>query len=122
FIVKNIHKLDIEDEYQKTHKLLLSYEKTNNYDAMKYEISKLWYLNYKLEDEMKNSNSDKRKLKNTRARVLNDFNKYLKIINKNDKNCNYGEYYNESIFNDNNIKDSKNTIFNTIDILKKVII
>lgn len=122
FIVKNIHKLDIEDEYQKSHKLLLSYEKTNNYDAMKYEISKLWYLNYKLEDEMKNSDSDKRKLKNTRTRVLNDFNKYLKIINKNDKNFNFGEYYNESIFNDNNIKVSKNTIFNTIDILKRFVI
>lgn len=122
-VIKNIHKLDINDEYQKSHKLLLSYDKSKNYEGMKYEIAKLWYLNYKIESEINNNiNSDKKELISLRARILNDFNKYLRKINSHDKKFNFAKYYKYSEFNEDNITINKNTIFNTIDLAKKIII
>ena len=112
-IIKNIKKLNFEEEYQKSHKLLLSYEKTNNYEGMKYELSKLWYMNIELERRIYDSNRDESKLNEytrARARILNDFNKYIKLINKVEKDFNFSEYYEDSPFNDGSMKLRKSTL------------
>ena len=38
--------LNLDDEYAQSHKLLMNYEKTNNYEGMKYELCRLFYMNY----------------------------------------------------------------------------
>ena len=123
-IVKNIKKLNFEEEYQKSHKLLLSYDKTDNYEGMKYELSKLWYMNIELERRIYNSNRDESKLNEytrVRARILNDFNKYIKIINKKEKDFNFSEYYEESPFNDGSTKLRKSTLDYLGNYLKQII-
>lgn len=122
-IVKNISKLDYQKEWEKSHKLLLGYENSNNIEGMKYEVAKLWYLNSKLEGLMYNKNTepeDKKKYTDIRARILNDFNKYFKIITK-DKTFNFTNYYQDTPFSTDSLKISKSTIFHTINIAKQII-
>ena len=119
-IVKNILKLDYQKEWERTHKLLLGYEKTDNIDGMRYEVAKLWYLNSKLESKIYNSNTsdeDKKRYTDIRARILNDFNKYFTIITK-DKEFNFREYYESTPFSTDSLTISKHTIFHTINIAK----
>lgn len=122
-IVKNISKLDYQKEWEKSHKLLLGYETTNNIEGMKYEVAKLWYLNTKLEGLLYNINTkpdDRKKYTDIRARILNDFNKYFKIITQ-DKSFNFTKYYEDTPFSTDSLKISKSTIFHTINIAKQFI-
>ena len=48
-LIQKIDTLDFNAEYAKSHKLLLNYEKFNNLDGIKYELSKLWFMNTVLE-------------------------------------------------------------------------
>lgn len=122
-IIKNLSKLDYQQEYQKSHKLLLSYEKTNALEGMKYEISKLWLLNTELERKIYDPKESKKKRDYTliRARILNDFNKYLKFINKQEKDFNFIQYYNHTPFSDASIKITGATLFHTGQIIKQTI-
>ena len=84
-VIINNPKLNYQKEYDKAHKLLLTYETTDNIEGMKYEISKLWYINHKLESKINGKSIDERKgYVDIRARVLNDFNKYVKYISTKD--------------------------------------
>lgn len=123
-VIKKMNKLDFEEEYAKSHKLLLSYEKTNNVEGMKYELSKLWFMNQVIErkihdKETKESNIED--LYKVRARILNDFNKYLVMVNKEDKNFNFVEYYNSSPFNDTKIRINRSTLKYTREYIKKLL-
>lgn len=97
-IIKNIK--DIEEEFNKSHKLLMSYNKTNNYEAMKYELYKLWYMNLLLERKIFKEKKPSKEYHDMRARILNDFNKYLKIVNKNEPDYIFSQGYEESKYND----------------------
>ena len=108
-------------EFDKSHKLLLNYEKLDNYNGMKYEICKLWYINYKIEEALSSNPKDKKTLVDIRARVLNDFNKYIKIIMSQDNTFNLNEYIKDTPFNPDNIVISKNLIDKSISLFKKII-
>ena len=109
-LVSNIKDIDFENEYSKSHRLLKSYESHNNIEGMKYELSKLWYMNILLEKQIYSTRKNDNKLYDTRARVLNDFNKYLKIVMKKDKDFNFSEYYDESPFSDSKYKINNHTL------------
>ena len=103
---------NFESEYFASHKLLINYEKTNNIDGMKYELARLYYMNYILEKKLYHNKILMNKKKNidTRARILNDFNKYLKYVNKRDKSFNFSEYYEKSPFYAHTIRVPKETL------------
>lgn len=105
-------KIDFEAEYSASHKLLLQYDEANNYESMKYELARLYYMNYLLEKRINNNKFKNNKDKNikTRARILNDFNKYIKIILKKDSTFNFAQYYEASPFYANTIEIKKGTI------------
>lgn len=107
-IIKNIK--DIEEEFNKSHKLLMSYNKTNNYEAMKYELYKLWYMNLLLERKIFKEKKPLKEYHDMRARILNDFNKYLKIVNKNDPEYIFSQEYENSKYNDNIYKIHNSTL------------
>lgn len=112
-LIKNMKKLDFELEYSKSHKLLIIYHEQNNLEGMKYELSKLWFMNTIIEKKIYNqkiSEDEKKKLHKARARILNDFNKYLRIVAHEDKQFNFTEYYNNTPFSDATIKIDKHTI------------
>lgn len=88
--------------YMESHRLLMEYDRAKNIEGMKYELAKMYYLNLKIsEDLIKQDRTKKDKeLVKIRARVLNDFHKYLKVVLKNDKQFNFSNYYQCSEFCD----------------------
>ena len=88
--------------YMESHRLLMEYDRAKNIEGMKYELDKMYYLNLKIsEDLIKQDRTKKDKeLVKIRARVLNDFHKYLKVVLKNDKQFNFSNYYQRSEFCD----------------------
>lgn len=101
--VKNFlkHK-SYQSVYMESHRLLMEYDRAKNIEGMKYELAKMYYLNLKIsEDLIKQDRTKKDKeLVKIRARVLNDFHKYLKVVLKNDKQFNFSNYYQRSEFCD----------------------
>ena len=107
----------IEEDYQMLHKSLLAYESEKNYEAMKDDLAHLWYLNLLCErkiGKLKGKDKKVEKLKvsrDVRARILNDFKKYLKMVIANDKEFDFTSYFAKSKYNDK-------TIFVDVDTLK----
>lgn len=123
-IIKNYRKLDYNAEYQTAHSALLTYKKAKNYEGMKYELSKLWFINTILlskAHDPKTTEEERIEINKIRAWVMNDINTYLKIINKVEPKFNFSEYYNESPFSDVAIKINRSTIKAFGDIIKHVI-
>lgn len=113
---------DIETEYQKSHKLLIEYDKAGSTDQIRDEICKLWFMNTILEKKIhKPSCKDKEKLINLRSRILNDFKKYLKVILKEEPDFNFTDYFNNSPYSDTNIKMDKRTALELVDIIKQLV-
>lgn len=101
--VKNFLKnKSYQSVYMDSHRLLMEYDRAKNIEGMKYELAKMYYLNLKIsEDLIKQDRTKKDKeLVKIRARVLNDFHKYLKVVLKNDKQFNFSNYYQRSEFCD----------------------
>ena len=112
-IMRSLKKINFESEYNKSHKLLNIYKKEGDIEAIKYEISRLWYINSLIEAKIYVNSSDKKEnieLKNTRARILNDFNTFLKIVVAKEKDFNFDKYYNDTPFSNNAIIIDKNSI------------
>lgn len=121
-ILKNIRSINFEQEYANSHRLLKEYEKTKSYEPMKFELAKMQFFITLLEKKIykygKDKTSDELKV---RARFLNDFKKYLKIVTTNDSNFNFTEYYEQSPFNDALIKIDKSTLKFGFEALKYLI-
>lgn len=113
---------DFEKEYQKSHALLLEYDKLDNIEPMKYELSKLWFMNNVIEQKLSKPNcKDKSSLTKLRARILNDFKKYIKVILSQQKDFNFDEYYKGTDFSDSNIKITKTTMNKSYEILNNIL-
>ena len=124
-LIQNMNKINYQLEYDKSHKLLKIYSEDNNIEGMKYELSKLWFLNTELEKKIYHSNESKEKKDEyykIRSRILNDFNKYLKQVQSLDKNFNFTEYYNNTPFSDASVKIDKYTLHYVKEILAKLIL
>ena len=106
----------IEEEYQTIHKALTVYEKEKNYDAMKDSLAHLWYLNLLCErkiNKIKDNEKKEDKLKvnrDTRARILNDFKKYLKLVISSDKEFDFASYFSKSKYNDRSVFINTDTL------------
>lgn len=110
-IIKNIRKINFEQEYADSHRLLKEYEKTESYEPMKFELAKMQFFITLLEKRIyKNGKKESPEELKVRARFLNDFKKYLKILNTEDPDFNFREYYEQSQFNDALIKIDKSTL------------
>lgn len=107
-IIKDIK--DVQEEYNKCHKLLLSYESSGNVEGMKHELYKLWYLNLILERKIYKNKKPEKEYHDMRARILNDFNKYLKTVNKAEPDFDFTSGYEESPYSDAAIKIHSHTL------------
>lgn len=121
-LIKNKKNINFEVEYSKSHKLLKLYDDSTNIEGMKYELAKLWFLNLLLEERIY-INKDKKsgEYLKVRARILNDFNKYMKIIVKENKDFNFTEYYNNTPFSDETVKINNSTLKYSGELLKKIL-
>lgn len=101
--VKNFLKnKNYQATYMESHRLLMEYDRAKNIEAMKYELAKIYYLNLKITEDLTKQDRTKKdkELVKIRARVLNDFHKYLKVVLKGDKQFNFSNYYQRSEFCD----------------------
>ena len=101
--VKNFLKnKNYQATYMESHRLLMEYDRAKNIEAIKYELAKMYYLNLKITEDLTKQDRTKKdkELVKIRARVLNDFHKYLKVVLKNDRQFNFSNYYQRSEFCD----------------------
>lgn len=117
-------KYDYEKEFNKSHTLLKSYDDSSNIEGMKFELAKLYYMNTLLEDKVFSktiSKEEKKQYVDIRARILNVFNKYIRIVQKYDKSFNFEEYYNTTTFSTTTKRISKNTLKHGTDLIARMI-
>ena len=95
----------LEQQYQEAHRLLKMYGE-NNLEGIKHELARLFYINYRIEKKVKKMNHEDanyKKLIDLRARVLNDFKKYFKVVLDKEPDFDFYEYYKKSEYYDGNI-------------------
>jgi hypothetical protein len=115
--------VNFDAEYSSSHKLLMQYAKAKNAEGMKYELARLYYMNYILERRLYHNKYLFNKEKNikTRARVLNDFKKYMDLLLKIEPDFNFGEYYEKSVFYPHTVEVKSGTLLALKDIIKHIL-
>ena len=116
--------VDLDKEYFESHRLLLAYEENENIDGIKFELCRLWYLNNIAENRIytsKLSAAEIKKINISRGRILNDFNKYIKVVLKKDKNFNFNNFYSKSKFDDKQIRVNRSTLKFSFSYLKQLL-
>ena len=120
--IRNMRRMDLENEYTKCHRLLVEYEKAGNMEGLKYELAKMWMMIQIVESRMyalPNPNKEKTndmqrkkygELERLRARQLNDFKYYIQFIQSIDKEWNFEEYYHSTPFSDAVMKINRPTL------------
>lgn len=114
---------DLEIEYQEAHKLLTAYTE-DNLEGIKHQLAKLFYINSIIEHKIKKmdrDNDEYKKLIDLRARVLNDFKKYIAIVQKYDKNFDFEQYMRNSEYYNKTIVVDKHTMKYTGNTIKEII-
>lgn len=113
-LIKNYQRMDYNKEYQHSHSLLKTYDKSNSIEGIKYELSRLWFVYTVLEAniyENKKLDATKRQeYTKIKAWIMNDFTKYNKIVMKFDPIFNFSEYYLTTPFSDVYIKIHASTL------------
>ena len=123
-LIKNIKKINYDEEYMKSHKLLKLYEKSKNIEGIKYELAKLWFMYNLLEKirlNKKLSEAELKSVNDSRARIQNDFHKYLTYIQKYESDFNFNEYYDNTPFSDAVYKINASTLKYSIQLIKTII-
>lgn len=95
----------LEQEYQEAHRLLKQYG-SENIEGIKHELARLFYVNCVLEKKIKKlerSDDNYKKFVDLRARVLNDFKKYFKIVLEKEPDFDFAEYFKTSEYYNGNI-------------------
>lgn len=120
--IRNMRRMDLENEYTKCHRLLVEYEKAGNMEGLKYELAKMWMMIQIVESRMyalpnpnkeKTTDTQRKKygeLERLRARQLNDFKYYIQFIQSIDKEWNFEEYYHSTPFSDAVMKINRPTL------------
>ena len=99
---------NLQNEYNESHRLLYMYNETNIY-GIKNELARLFYINSIIEKKLKKlkrESSEYKELIDLRARVLNDYNTFFKVIKVKEPDFDFmnyiknSDYYNKSIIID----------------------
>ncbi len=113
-LIKNYRKMDYNKEYQHSHNLLKTYDKSDSIEGIKYELARLWFVYTVIEADIYENNKitpEKRKEYNKiKAWIMNDFTKYSKVVMKLDPTFNFSEYYTTTPFSDVYIKIHGSTL------------
>jgi hypothetical protein len=113
----------LEDQYQESHKLLESYT-DDNIEGIKREVAHMFYINSVIEKKirkMKKASDEYKLYTNLRARVINDFKKYLKFIQSKDKSFDFGEYFKTSDYYNGSVIVDQPTMKYSGELIKKLI-
>lgn len=98
-LIKKHDNVDFMTIYNNSHTLLIEYEKARNYDAIKYELCKLYYMitlidNNTIYSKSKFISKERReKAISNKSFIMNDFKKYLRFVLLHDNTFNFNEYF-----------------------------
>ena len=123
-LIKNIKKLDYEAEYSKSHKLMKQYSSSGNINGIKYELSKLWMMIQMIEEELHSKKSNKLTAEGAykaRAKMLNDFQYYMKEVLDKEPDFNFSAYYDDSPFSSAATKINSTTISALSSLIKRFV-
>lgn len=124
-LIKNYKKMDYNQEYQKSHDMIKTYDKSDSIEGVKYELARLWFINTILTamiyDNPKISDEERKDYMKIRSWVMNDFVTYNKKIAKKEPKFNFSEYYNTTPFSDVYIKINASTMKFMTNLLKDVL-
>ncbi len=118
---------NLQTEYNESHKLLSLYDETNM-NGIKHEVARMFYINGIIEkklQKMKKTDKEFKTLMDLRARVLNDYSTYFKIIKQKEPNFDFvnylrgTEYWNKTVTIDGStLRYSGNYIKKALQLLK----
>lgn len=114
-------KKTLEEEYQEAHKLLLGYN-DSNIEGIKHELARLFCVNSIIEKKLKKmrkGTDDYKEYINLRARVLNDFKKYFKVVSAKDDKFDFNTYYQSTEYNTNKVVIKNTTLKHSGNIILK---
>lgn len=116
---------DLQSEYNESHKLLSMYNETN-LPGIKHELARLFYLNSIIEKKLKKINKSKnpeeyKELIDLRARILNDYTTYFKLVKTVEKDFDFMEYMKTSDYYNKNIVVDDSTLKYSGSYIKKII-
>ena len=113
----------LEQQYQESHKLLESYDKSN-IEGIKKELARMFYINSVIEkkiQKMKKADEEYKLLINLRARVLNDFKKYFSVVSKEEKNFDFEEYFKHTDYYNGSLTIDNTTMKYSGALIKKLL-
>lgn len=114
---------NLEDQYQESHKLLTGYNE-NNLAGIKSELARLFFINSTIEKKikkMKKNDTTYKSLIDLRARVLNDFKKYIRVVLKSEPDFDFAEYFKGTDYYNGNIVIDNSTLKYSGNLIKKFI-
>lgn len=125
-LIKNIKRIDFDQEYFKSHELLKHYKEADNVEGIKYELSKLTMMRdliqSKLHSKEKLKSDEISKLNKSKARIINDIKHYMNIVLISyDPKFNFTEYYENSPFSSAFIQIDGTTITGAGKLIKSIV-
>lgn len=114
---------DLQAEYEEAHRLLYSYNETN-IQGIKHELARLFYLNSIIEKKLKKikkTDPHRKELIDLRARILNDFYTYMKLVTTIEKDFNFMEYIKSTDYYNKIIEIDDSTLKYSGSYIKKVL-
>lgn len=111
---------DLEQQYQESHQILLNCTEENT-ETMKHELAKLFAMNSDIErriKKMKKNDPSYKNLVSLRARILNDFKKYIKVVLAVEPDFDFGAYFKQSEYYNGAISIHSSTLKYTGQMIK----
>lgn len=112
---------DLQNEYNEAHKLLYMYDETNS-QGIKHELARLFYINSIIEKRIKkinNKDEEYKTLTDLRARILNDFSTFFKLIKSIERDFDFMEYMKSSEYYNKQLVVDKSTLKHSGSLIKK---
>ena len=110
---------DLQKQYEESHRLLYMYD-VSNLNGIKKELAKLFYLNSIIEKKLKKckDKDEKKELTDLRARILNDYKTYFKIVCSADPEFDFENYIRNTDYYDKTITVDNTTVKYTGSMIK----
>lgn len=114
---------DLQLEYNEAHKLLSMYDQSN-IEGIKHELARLFFLNSIIEKKikrMKKKDDSYKQLIDLRARIMNDFTTYFKIVKQVEPKFDFSEYMKNTEYYNKEIEIDSTTLKYSGSLMKSII-
>lgn len=114
---------DLQAEYNEAHKLLYMYDQSN-VEGIKHELARLFFLNSIIEKKikkMKKKDNNYKELIDLRARIMNDFTTYFKVVKHVEPKFDFSEYIKNTEYYNKEIEIDSSTLKYSGSLIKSIL-